>query len=107
MDINLEQEKKSLETRISNLQSKIAPIQKELNELRERLHHVNALIPVEHGMSVSTNDDKLEWGFWSKLCREKGWPVRGDNPHRVVRRKDPQLHSSITHQCKIDGKMYP
>ena len=107
MDINLEQEKKSLETRISNLQSRIAPMQKELNELRERLHHVNALIPVEHGTSVSPPDDKLPRGFWANLCKEKGWPTGVDSAHRVVRKKDPQLHSSIQHQCKYDGKMYP
>jgi hypothetical protein len=107
MEINLEQERKSLEARISNLQSRMAPIQKELKELRERLCHVNALIPVEPGMSVSLPYDKLEWSFWVKLCRENNWPVGGDSAHRVVRRKDPQLHSSIPHQCKYDGKMYP
>jgi len=107
MNINLEQEKKSLEEKISNLKSRLAPMQKELNELSDRLIHINALMPVKHGMHVSAPDNKPEHGIWARLCRENNWPVKGDNPHRVVRRKDPQLHSSIPHYCKIDGKMYP
>ncbi len=107
MEINLEQEKRSLEARISKLQSKITPLQKELNELCDRLIHVNALMPVTEVMPISRSDDKLGYGIWAKLCRENNWPVGGDSAHRVVMRNDPQLHRSIPHQCKIDGKMYP
>lgn len=105
MEINLEQEKKSLLGRINKLEAQIAPLQKELNQNRDRLLHVIALMPVKGNSPKPPS--KIEWGYWKKLCREQGWQVGGDSAHRVVKRKNPTLHNSIPHKCDIDGKTYP
>ena len=106
MDINLTQEKESLEAKINDLESRMAPIQKELNEARERLFHVKALMPGEQIKSVTPSGDKLPWGTWAKLAKELKLVVGGDSAHRVVKRKAPQFHDAIAHQCDIDGKRY-
>jgi len=107
MEINLTQEKKSLEVRINELESRIAPIQKELKELRERLVHVNALMPEEQIKSISQSGEKLAKGFWAESARRLNLVVGGDSAHRVVKRKAPEFHASIPHHCDIDGRRYP
>ncbi len=107
MLFDLENEKKRLEAKISDLELKIEPIQKELRELRERLSHVIALMPAERGESIQSTSDKLPKGYWANLCREHNLYIGGDSGHRVVARKAPQLHRSIPHWCDIDGRMYP
>ena len=104
--INLEQEQKLLEAEINKLESQMAPIQRELQGLRERLSHINALLVPKTERSVAS-DVKVKRGFWSELCRQHGWYVGGDSAHRVVRRRDPKLHNSIPHKCDIDNRMYP
>ncbi len=105
--INLEQEQKSLEAEINKLESQIAPIQKELQERRERLSHINALLPAKTGSSIAPQPARVKRGIWSELCRQHSWYVGGDSAHRVVRRQDPKLHSSISHKCDYDGRTYP
>ena len=107
MEIDLMHEKQSLEAKIDDLESRMAPIQKELKELRERLVHVKALIPEEQTESGSSSDDELPYGFWVKSAGELGLVVGGDSAHRVVKRKAPDFHNSISHQCKYDGRRYP
>ena len=106
MLFDLENEKKRLEVKISDLELKMDPIQKELRELRERLSHVRALMPTEPGVSIQLTSDKLPKGYWAKLCREHNLYIGGDSAHRVVARKAPQLHRSIAHWCDIDERMY-
>ena len=65
MMINLEQEQKSLRAEIEKLESQIAPIQQELQELRERLSHVNALLISQSGGSITA--EPLRRGIWSEL----------------------------------------
>ncbi len=107
MLFDLENEKKRLEAKISDLELKMDPIQKELRELRERLSHVRALMPAERGESIQSTSDKLPKGYWANLCREHNLYIGGDSGHRVVAREAPQLHRSIPHWCDIDGRRYP
>ena len=105
MIINLEQEQKLLQAEIEKRESQIAPIQRELKELRERLSHINALLPSQSGRTKTMEHPPR--GVWADLCRRNGWDIGGDSPHRVVRRKDPELHRSIPHLCTYDGRRYP
>jgi len=107
MVINLEQEQKSLEAEIKKLELQIAPLHKELQERRERLFHVKALRAAKTGNSIASVSAKVKRGIWSELCRQHGWYIGGDSAHRVVRRQDGKLHSSIPHKCDYDGKTYP
>ena len=107
MEIDLIKEKKLLEAQINDLESRIAPLQKELKEKRERLVHVKALLPEEQSKPVNPIGDKLEKGFWANAARELDLFVGGDSAHRVIKRKAPEFHVSIPHQCDIDGRSYP
>lgn len=107
MEINLTQERKTLEERIKVIESRIAPIQKELKELRERLVHIKALMPEEQTKFVSPLEDDTPKGFWSKAAKELGLVVGNDSAHRVVIRKAPEFHRFVPHQCNYDGKTYP
>ena len=106
MNINLEQEKKILETEIQEFEQQIAPLQKKLQEKRERLVHVKALLPVKNGESsvVASAEKKISW---AGICRQHNWPVKKDSAHRVVQRQDPKLHDSIQHHCIYDSRTYP
>jgi hypothetical protein len=102
--INLAQEQSALEEKISELESKIAPLQKEIQESRERLFHVEALLSAKKEGSIGPVSGKLSW---AALCRQHGWPTGGDSGHRVLQRKDPNLHCSIPHECDYDNRTYP
>jgi len=106
MNINLEQEKKILETEIQELERQIAPLQKKLQEKSERLVHIKALLPIKAGEPsvVASAEEKI---CWAEICRQHNWPVKKDSGHRVVQRKDPKLHNSIPHYCLPDGITYP
>ena len=101
MIINLEQEQKSLEVEIKKLELQILPIQKKLQELRERKFHIDSLLGQKTEISTPQRVN------WAEICREHGWIPGGDSSHRVVRRRDPNLHGSIPHKCHYDGRTYP
>ena len=107
MIIDLEQQQKLLGAEIDKFESEIAPRQKKLQELRERLFHVNALLAAETGRSVTPVPAKAKRGIWSELCRQHGWYIGGNSAHRIVMSQDPNLHSSISHKCGYDGRTYP
>lgn len=107
MLFDLENEKKRLEAKISDLELKIGPIQKELKESRERLLHVIALMPTKQGVRIQSASDKLPKGYWINLCREHNIYAGKDSAHRVIARKATQLHRSIPHWCDIDERSYP
>ncbi len=99
--IDLKQEQKSLNERIAKLELQLNPIQKQLQQARERLMHVEALL------GHTSQPASVGRGYWKKLCRQHGWDVGGDSAHRVAKRRDPQLHKSIPHICEIAGRTYP
>jgi len=102
----LQRERNHLKERIARLQADLQPGQRELQELWERLTHVEALLPIEEE-SREEGAVALPRGGWANICREHGWQVRGDSAHRVVRREDPALHQSIVHWCVYDDRQYP
>lgn len=103
MIINLVEEKQQLESEISRLEQQIIPIEEELRTKRERLSHVNALM---NDNAVNTRFHTPRRGIWTELCNQHGWQIGGDSAHRVVRRQNPELHSSIPHNCPYDGRTY-
>lgn len=106
MNINLVQVEKTLETEIQELEQQIAPLQKKLQEKRERLVHVKALLPINNRepSAVASAEKKISWAV---ICRQHNWPIKNDSAHRVVQRQDPKLHDSIQHHCVYDGRTYP
>ena len=101
MIINLVEEKELLESEISRLELQIAPMNEELQAKRQRLSHICAL------MNDTPRIPELRRGIWTELCNQHGWQIGGDSAHRVVRRQDSELHSSIPHECPYDGRRYP
>jgi hypothetical protein len=103
MLINLVEEKELLESEINRLEMQKNPIEEELRIKRERLSHINALIN-DNGGNVQAPTPRR--GIWTELCNQYGWQIGGDSAHRVVRRQNPDLHSSIPHNCPYDGRTY-
>lgn len=100
--INLEKEKEALKDEIKKLESQINPLQKQLNIAREKLSHVDALLPRKGGSSLTLFAH--ENVNWSEICRQRGWKYVGYSAHRVVRSKDRTLHDSIPHKCVYNSR---
>ncbi len=101
----LQRERERLKNQIAEVEADLQPKQAELRELREKLTHIEALLPIEKGGTGSRV--KAPPRIWAKLCREHSLQIGGDSAHRVVRRENPVLHQSIPHWCTYDNRQYP
>lgn len=93
------------EAEIHNFEGQIAALQKKLSEKRDLLIHLKAVINDVEGRTGGNPHPPFK--NWKNICNEKGWSVGGDSAHRVVRRMDPKLHTSIPHKCVYEGRTYP